>query len=650
MVTANLQEIQRTVSLLWQAGDTIELRCLGDRVINGFYRDFSKLAEHACALSEQLSPQKSVYASLNPIDPLLYGRRAENYGPAHKGGAVGDADVLYRRWLLIDIDATRPSGVSATDEQKQAAEELARGVYQFLEQIVGTSTIVFADSGNGFHLLLRLPNVPNDAAAKWHCEQLLRLLADQFNTAEAKVDRQTANAGRLVPIYGTVKRKGSDVAEQPHRLSRLLHVPDPVQPANWSAIVALTGPFRSNGQPVQVAAAPSDRLDIDKLLQDRGILYTRDDTYQTNTGETATRWVLDACPWNPAHDDRTAFIIRFPSGSIAAGCLHDSCAQNDYQTLKRLWNLPTSVGVEASDIVLPPQSGVASRQAVLAITPASSIQPRPVEWLWPGKFPLGKLSILAGNGGNGKTFIALDLTARTSAGQCAPDGQPLRSGGVLFATGEDGLADTIVPRLIAHGADLRKVDFIEGIRVGTDLHLLDLLRHVEILREGLKSHPDTVLLVVDPISSFMGDIDTHKASDVRRVLSAVAKLAEDFGVAFIGIHHLRKQQGPAIHSITGSQAFSDAVRTVWMVVPDREHPGRRLMLPAKNNLVKTYGSGLAYTIDEGRVVWEPTPVLVDVDDVLFPDDDASPRAEAKDWLKSHLRARPQPAAELLRAA
>ena len=189
------------------------------------------------------------------------------------------------------------------------------------------------------------------------------------------------------------------------------------------------------------------------------------------------------------------------------------------------------------------------------------------------------------------------------------------------------------------------MSFIEGLQAGDQLHLLDLLRHIEYLRAELAAHPDTVLLLVDPISSFMGEgIDTHKASDVRRVLSAVARLAEDHAIAFVGIHHLRKASGPAIHAVTGSQAFSDVVRTVWLVGLDRDDPHRRLMLPNKNNLAETYGSGMAYTIDSGRVSWESEPVLMAADDMLQDDGDATPRDEAKNWLTQRLQdGRPQSA-------
>ena len=646
-----IEQIHRSLSVLFQPGDTIELRCVGNRTVNGYYRDHSKLAQAAIRLNNDFNPLENVYVCLNPVQAELYGRRADQFGFAGKGEGVKDADVTCLRWLLVDVDPVRPAGVSATNDQKQAAIDLATDVFGWLQQQLAPNCIVCADSGNGAHILIRLPDVPVDQESKWVCERFLQLLSEKFNTDQAKVDRTTSNAARICTLYGTVKRKGSDIPEQPHRLSRIVHVPDPLQPVDWQQLAVLVDPYPSEPQEKQTQSV-GQTWDVERLLQQRNLEYSRDDNYRTDSGEVATRFELEVCPFNLEHNDRSAVVIQWASGGVCFKCHHDGCTGKGWQELKQIWQLQDSTEVTAKDIVLPPQSASALPMA-LAITEAATIEPQDVDWLWPGKIALGKLTIVAGYGGTGKTFLLCDLAARISAGLLAPDGQQLRGGRVLIATGEDGLADTLVPRLITHEADLARIDFIEGVKAGNELHMLDLLRHVDYLREALAKRPDAVMLLIDPISSFMGQgIDTHKTSDVRRVLSAVARLAEEQAIAFVGIHHLRKSAGPAIHAITGSQAFSDAVRTVWLVGPDRDNPHRRLMLPAKNNLADTHGSGLAYTIEMGRVIWEPAPVLLGADELLLQaDDDATPREEAKCWLEQTLQdGMPQPAKDLLKAA
>lgn len=640
---ASAFEIERSLNLLFAPGDTVELRCVGNgKTVNGYYRDPHKLARDAVRLNQDFTPRENVYVCLNPTHPQLFARRPDEFGASFKGTATKDADVLCRRWLLIDLDPVRPPGVSATGAQKAAVIRRARDVYQWLAKQFGVAGIVCADSGNGVHMLLRLPDVSNDSASRLMCGRLLQRLSDEFSDSSVKIDQTTFNAARICTLYGTVKRKGGDIPEQPHRMSRLVYVPELIQPLDWKHLtnqIVLPISF-----PAGESSVTAD-LDIDRLLHDRQIKFSRQDGYHTSDGNLATKWELEICPWNESHDDHSAWIIQWPNGTVAAGCHHDGCAGNDWNSLRELWNVTESGEITPADIVIP------QSKPSLVVTPAHTIAPQPIQWLWPNRIALGKLSIIAGRGATGKTFLTCDLAARISAGREAPDGETLCQGRVLIATGEDGLADTLVPRLIAHEADLTRVNFIEGVSSDNEVELLDLLRHVEQLREALIACPDTVLLLVDPITSFMGaGIDTHKTSDVRRVLSAVAKVAEEHNVAFVGIHHLRKASGPAIHAITGSQAFTDAVRTVWLVGQDQDDPKRRLMLPLKNNLAEAYGSGMAYHIEMGRLIWEPDPVIMDADELMHDLKEPTPREEACSWLMDRLQGGPQPARLLLKEA
>ena len=352
---ANLQ-------VLFQPGDTVELRCVGHRTISGFYRDFSKLAQDAAALNTDFNPKENVYVCLNAAQPDLYARSADKFGYAERGGAVKDNQVVCRRWLLIDIDPVRPSGVSATDQQKQAAGSLAQQVYAWLVDLMGKDCLVCADSGNGSHILIRLDDVPADDQTRWVCERFLQLLDQKFSTDDAKIDCTTFNAARICTLYGTIKRKGSDIPEQPHRPSKLVHAPDPLQPAEWATLSSLVDPYAGKQQP-----APSGNgqamLDIPQLLQQRGLEYSQDDQYQTQSGETATRFVLEICPFNPEHTDRSAAITQWPSnGAVAFKCHHDGCSGKDWSALQQLWQLPAnSNGITAEDIVFSvPQTSLNS--------------------------------------------------------------------------------------------------------------------------------------------------------------------------------------------------------------------------------------------------------------------------------------------------
>jgi len=230
-----------------------------------------------------------------------------------------------------------------------------------------------------------------------------------------------------------------------------------------------------------------------------------------------------------------------------------------------------------------------------------------------------------------------------------PDGDKCRLGKVIFLTAEDGAADTIRPRLDAMDADVANVFHFEGIsRSDDDVDYFQLDQHLPVLREAITD--DVRLFVIDPISAFMGDIDSHKNSDVRRILAPLAKLAEEKGIAVVGISHLTKgsAQSKAIYRTMGSLAFVAAARAAWAVVKDPDDDDRRLFLPIKNNLADV--SGLAFRLIDGRVEWEDGEVTVSIDDLSESAPDDGPKDEAKTWLLGQLEQGPVAAKAVQTAA
>ena len=226
----------------------------------------------------------------------------------------------------------------------------------------------------------------------------------------------------------------------------------------------------------------------------------------------------------------------------------------------------------------------------------------------------GKLTLIVGDPGLGKTFLTLDISSRVSRGSQFPDGASCESGEVIFATVEDGAADTIRPRLDLLGADVSRVFHFEGIggsKGEVQPFLLD--RHISQLDAALSEHDNVRLVVFDPISGFMGATDSHKNAEVRGTLSPLAKLADKHNVAVVAISHLTKSQGKSIYRAIGSIAFVAAARAAWAVVEDQHNDRRRLFLPIKNNLADA--TGLAFEIVDGRVEWDPEPIIVRIDDL-----------------------------------
>jgi len=231
---------------------------------------------------------------------------------------------------------------------------------------------------------------------------------------------------------------------------------------------------------------------------------------------------------------------------------------------------------------------------------ASAIEPEPVEWLWPGVVPRNKLSIFAGDPGIGKSLTSLDAVALLTTGRNWPGGikntnPPMR---VLLVIAEDGLADTVVPRLMSLGANLDLVDILSETDSG---NTFNFERDMSMLDSYLKQHPDTGLLVCDPVLSRLGDADSNREQELRnKVLSPLKIIAETRKCTILGVAHFKKGQGSSIQKIAGSMAFVGVARSVWGFHKD-DDPNLRHMLSIKSNL-SADSQGFKFTIGKRQVL------------------------------------------------
>lgn len=281
----------------------------------------------------------------------------------------------------------------------------------------------------------------------------------------------------------------------------------------------------------------------------------------------------------------------------------------------------------------------------------ADVQPEPVTWFWPGRLAAGKLALLVGDPGLGKSWITLDIAARVSAGRTWPDGGPAAAhASVLLLSAEDGLADTIRPRLDALGADVTRVHHLAVLRAGECERAVQLADTAAL--EQALTETGARVLIIDPMAAYLGNTDSHRDAEVRGLIAPLAVLAERTGVAILGVMHLSKgTQRPAIYRAIGSIGFAAAARIVLAVAVDPERDDRRIVASVKSNL-SAPPAALAYTLADGRLVWEADPVSdVDVDALLSgPALDRAERREADAWLRDLLAGGPMQSREIQRAA
>jgi hypothetical protein len=225
--------IEKVRSLVLHAAQTlfapsqvVELRVIfkNGRVDSGYFDDFPLLAE-AAAILDQRADVSGIYWTLNPVNPDCLHRaknRMREWTSKSKGGATtSDSEILERRLLFLDFDgANRPAGISATDDELEAAKEKALCVAKFLDNQEWEAPMA-AMSGNGYHLLYRT-EMANSLESANQVKQLLGSLSFLFDDGVTKIDTAVYNASRICKVYGTIAKKGDDTPERPHRRSALL--------------------------------------------------------------------------------------------------------------------------------------------------------------------------------------------------------------------------------------------------------------------------------------------------------------------------------------------------------------------------------------------------------------------------------------------
>ena len=244
------------------------------------------------------------------------------------------------------------------------------------------------------------------------------------------------------------------------------------------------------------------------------------------------------------------------------------------------------------------------------------IAPSPVEWLWDGWLAVGKLQLIGGQPGTGKTTIALALAATLTNGGRWPDATQAPRGSVAIWSGEDDPADTLAPRLMAAGADMSRVHFITGMRQGGERYPFDPGRDCAELAVALAGIRDVRLLIIDPIVSAITG-DSHKNAEVRRGLAPLVDLAQQHRCALLGITHFTKGTAgrEPVERITGSLAFGALARLVMVTAKSEandKNPSIRFIARAKSNIGPD-GGGFVYDLRQQELPGYPGIVTASIE-------------------------------------
>ncbi|MCG1027041.1 hypothetical protein J5S49_01895 [Virgibacillus halodenitrificans] len=338
---ATKEMIMESLSKLKRDADVTELRILktAKGTVSGYFNDYQELADTAVDYDGKVP---AIYFTLNPTKPDLLSR-ASNRIVQRATNTTTDTDIECRHWFPIDFDAVRPAGISSTDEEHQASRSMAKEVQQFLTDR-GWSEPVVADSGNGAHLLYPI-NLPNDDESTQLIKHALEALDFLFSDESVNVDKSVFNAARIWKLYGTMACKGDHTEERPHRLSRILTCPEELKEVSLEqlkALAELCPMMQAKGESSSKKSNTEEGFNLEEFIEEHEL----DVAFSAPWQKDATKYVLSTCPWNEGHTNKSAFIIQFENGGIAAGCHHNSCSEEKWQTLRKKfepnWNPSSS--------------------------------------------------------------------------------------------------------------------------------------------------------------------------------------------------------------------------------------------------------------------------------------------------------------------
>ena len=282
-----------------------------------------------------------------------------------------------------------------------------------------------------------------------------------------------------------------------------------------------------------------------------------------------------------------------------AGLLPDTVSVTRIQPCMKDWNdvlvhraeIPNRDYFKSTILKEPP------KKDSVKIIRMSDVELTPVEWLWKPYLPFGKLSVLQGNPGEGKTYFAMHLAAACTNGKLLPNMERMEPFNVIYQTAEDGLGDTVKPRLIEAGADLDRVLVIDDSEV--QLTLSDERIEKAIVENNAR------LVIIDPIQAYLGaDVDMNRANEVRPIFMRLGQVAQRTGCAILLIGHLNKAAGmQSLQRGLGSIDIAAAVRSVMFIGKLKHDPTMRILTHEKSSLAPP-GASLAFSLgDEGGFRW-----------------------------------------------
>lgn len=325
---------KKQIYLWWDVfkngSDLTEIRILdGGKTYSGYFTDVEKIISAVGQFD--CFPHAQMYFTLNKINDACYGRAQRDKMIAVKREpTTGDADIVGRTHVLIDLDPKRPAGVSSSREEMERAHMKAVAVFRFL-LAQGFNEPIVCRSGNGYHVVVPCKIAVSDETTAV-VKKFLQVLSILFSDDKVDIDEKVYNASRICKLYGVTAKKGENTLERPWRQSEIVRVPSEVKATDIAYFKKVASMYPADEvKPDRWNGYSTERFDLVSFLNKHGI------GYRTERVGGGTKYVLDHCPFNDQHKHKDAVIFQRDNGAIGFICLHNSCSDKTWRDVRLLF-------------------------------------------------------------------------------------------------------------------------------------------------------------------------------------------------------------------------------------------------------------------------------------------------------------------------
>ena len=329
MISFNEQEVIKALKILKNNNELFEIRVIANKnwKASGYFTNVNIAIQELKKL--HLRENSNIYFTLNKIDEACYSRKQKDKFVEQPSVTTSDSDITVYQWLMIDVDPTRPSDTSSSDEQLKLVKEKTKRIYKFMQQQDWHEPVI-ASSGNGCHLLYRI-SLKNTRENVDMIKKCLKSLAIIFDDENSKVDCSTFNPSRICKLYGTYARKGSNTIERPHRLSKIEYVPNQLKRTDIQVILKLANTFDFKDEVVNPRYL-NNKFNLEDFIKKHNISVKK--VEPINDGK---KYLLEECFFDSNHKCPDSAIFELSNGVIGYKCFHNSCNGKTWHDVRMMF-------------------------------------------------------------------------------------------------------------------------------------------------------------------------------------------------------------------------------------------------------------------------------------------------------------------------